>query len=189
MFVAFVLIEKIEGIAGRGWERENQSESIRYVMSFSFSKDERQTTMGEKSEKVCIITGSSSGLGWVAAKKLVAKNYHTIFACRDEEKTLSLLEKLKEESGRSNFEFVSLDLSSFASIRRFVEEFHRRGLPLHLLINNAGLFAKTFQKSADGIELTFAVNHLGHCSSKRRSKVPSPIDSSPFSSADQPSVG
>lgn len=127
--------------------------------------------MDEERRKVCIITGASSGLGWAAAKKLVAKNYHTIFACRDEGKTLSLLQKLKEESGRSNFEFLPLDLASFDSIRRFVDEFHRRGLPLHVLINNAGIFAKTFQKSADGIELTFAVNHLGHCQTKRQTIV------------------
>lgn len=68
--------------------------------------------------KVCIITGSSSGLGLLTAKKLVAKSFHVIFACRDEIKTMSILQKLKEESGRSNFEFMKLDLGSFDSIRR-----------------------------------------------------------------------
>lgn len=70
--------------------------------------------------KVCIITGSSSGLGLLTAKKLVAKDFHVIFACRDEVKTISILEKLKKESGRSNFEFMKLDLGSFDSIRRLV---------------------------------------------------------------------
>jgi NAD(P)-dependent dehydrogenase (short-subunit alcohol dehydrogenase family) len=69
---------------------------------------------------VCIITGSSAGLGLAAAKKLVAKDFHVIFACRDEAKTLSLLEKLKQESGRSNFEFMKLDLGSFDSIKQLV---------------------------------------------------------------------
>jgi NAD(P)-dependent dehydrogenase (short-subunit alcohol dehydrogenase family) len=68
--------------------------------------------------KVCIITGSSSGLGLLTAKKLVAKDFHVIFACRDEIKTMPLLKKIKEESGRSNFEFMKLDLGSFESIRR-----------------------------------------------------------------------
>ncbi|CAF4905947.1 unnamed protein product [Rotaria sp. Silwood1] len=67
---------------------------------------------------VCIITGSSSGLGLLTAKKLVAKDFYVIFACRDEVKTMLLLQKLKEESGRSNFEFMKLDLGSFDSIRR-----------------------------------------------------------------------
>ncbi|CAF3961987.1 unnamed protein product [Rotaria sordida] len=112
--------------------------------------------------KVCIITGSSSGLGFLTAKKLVAKDFHVIFACRDEVKTMSLLQKMKEESGRSNFEFMKLDLSSFDSIRRFVDDFHNKKLPLNLLINNAGVHCKTFKKSNDGIEYSFAVNHLGH---------------------------
>ena len=70
--------------------------------------------------KVCIITGSSSGLGLVAAKKLVLKDFHVIFACRDEIKTMSLLTKIKEELGRTNFEFMKLDLASFDSIRRLI---------------------------------------------------------------------
>lgn len=119
--------------------------------------------MSVEKQNVCIITGSSCGLGLAAAKKLVAKNYYTIFACRDQVKTLSLLQDIKEQTGRSNFEFIKLDLSSFKSIRQFVDEFHSKGLSLRILINNAGLFPKSFQKSTDGIELTFAVNHLGHC--------------------------
>ena len=46
---------------------------------------------------------------------------------------------------------------------RFVDDFHRKKLSLNILINNAGVIAKSFQKSNDGIESTFAVNHLGHC--------------------------
>ena len=69
--------------------------------------------------KVCIITGSSSGLGLLAAKKLVAKDFHVIFACRDELKTMAILQKMKDELGRSNFEFMKLDLGSFDSIRRY----------------------------------------------------------------------
>lgn len=70
--------------------------------------------------KVCIITGSSSGLGLATAKKLVIKDYHVVFACRDEDKTMPLLEKFRKESGKSNFEFMKLDLSSFDSIRQLV---------------------------------------------------------------------
>ena len=46
---------------------------------------------------------------------------------------------------------------------RFVDAFHSKRLPLNILINNAGICSKNFQKSNDGIEYTFAVNHLGHC--------------------------
>ena len=69
-------------------------------------------------QKVCIVTGSSSGLGLLTAEKLVAKDFHVIFACRDESKTVRLIENLRERSGKSNFEFMELDLGSFDSIRR-----------------------------------------------------------------------
>ena len=69
-------------------------------------------------QKVCIVTGSSSGLGLLTAEKLVAKDYYVIFACRDESKTVRLIENLRERSGKSNFEFMELDLGSFDSIRR-----------------------------------------------------------------------
>ena len=69
-------------------------------------------------QKVCIITGASSGLGLLTAKKLVAKDFYVIFACRDENKTVPLIEDLKKQSGRSNFEFMELDLGSFDSIKR-----------------------------------------------------------------------
>ncbi len=85
--------------------------------------------------KVCIITGSSSGLGLVAAKKLVAKDFHVIFACRDEVKTTALLEKMKEELGRSNFEFMKLDLGSFDSIRKLVN-FSRFFLNIKFILFN-----------------------------------------------------
>jgi NAD(P)-dependent dehydrogenase (short-subunit alcohol dehydrogenase family) len=49
------------------------------------------------------------------------------------------------------------------TLNRFVADFHNKGLPLNLLINNAGVVCKNFKKSNDGIEYTFAVNHLGHC--------------------------
>ncbi|CAF1549628.1 unnamed protein product [Adineta ricciae] len=113
-------------------------------------------------QKVCIITGSSSGLGLLTAKKLVAKDFYVIFACRDENKTVRLIENLREQSGKTNFEFMELDLGSFDSIRRFVANFQKKNLALNVLINNAGLFSKTFKKSNDGIEYTMAVNHLGH---------------------------
>lgn len=131
--------------------------------------------------KVCIITGSSAGLGLAAAKKWVAKDFHIIFACRDQAKTMPLIDKWREESGRSYFEFIKLNIGSFDSIRRFfivywsniniisnklnrfVADFHSKGLSLHLLINNAGIIPRGLKKSDDGIEYTFAVNHLGHC--------------------------
>jgi NAD(P)-dependent dehydrogenase (short-subunit alcohol dehydrogenase family) len=54
-----------------------------------------------------------------------------------------------------------LDLSSLASIRKFVEDFNARNLPLNILINNAGTYARKFELSKDGMEKIFATNHIG----------------------------
>jgi NAD(P)-dependent dehydrogenase (short-subunit alcohol dehydrogenase family) len=59
-------------------------------------------------------------------------------------------------------EVMALDLADLASVRRFAEEFLARSEPLHLLINNAGVMALPFRKTADGFEMQFGTNHLGH---------------------------
>jgi short-subunit dehydrogenase len=68
--------------------------------------------------KVCIINGSSACLGLATAKKLVGKDFQVIFVYRDEVKTVSLLEKLKQESELSNFEFMKLDRDLFDFIKQ-----------------------------------------------------------------------
>ncbi len=74
---------------------------------------------------------------------------------------MPVVEELKRETGNPHIEFLSLDLSSLESVRDCANSFKERGLPLHLLVNNAGV-AGARGLTADGFELTFGVNHLGH---------------------------
>jgi light-dependent protochlorophyllide reductase len=115
-----------------------------------------------KSEKVCILTGGNSGLGFVAAKKLVAHGIHVILACRSPEKASEAVALIKKATKKDNVEAMTVDLGSFKSIRSFVDEFHSKKLPLHILINNGGIIADKQRKTEDGFESTFGVNHLGH---------------------------
>ena len=57
---------------------------------------------------------------------------------------------------------MELDLASLASIRKFVMNFKKKGLPLHILVNNAGIMIPPYSTTEDGFELQFGVNHLGH---------------------------
>lgn len=57
---------------------------------------------------------------------------------------------------------MELDLASLASIRKFVMNFKKKGLSLHILVNNAGIMIPPYSKTEDGFELQFGVNHLGH---------------------------
>jgi NAD(P)-dependent dehydrogenase (short-subunit alcohol dehydrogenase family) len=82
-------------------------------------------------------------------------------ACRDEVAARTFRQTLIAETGNDAVEVIRCDLSSLGSVRRAVAEFRARNDRLDLLINNAGTMTTRFQKSAEGLELTFAANYLG----------------------------
>jgi NAD(P)-dependent dehydrogenase (short-subunit alcohol dehydrogenase family) len=120
--------------------------------------------MGSSGEKkVAIVTGGNRGLGLATAKKLARSGYHVVLAARDEAATAAAADELRREIPGAEADAMRLDLSSLASVRAFADAFRARGLPLHLLLNNAGLIGRDqLQKSGDGLEIQLATNHLGH---------------------------
>lgn len=115
-------------------------------------------------QKVMLITGGNRGLGLAAARKLAERGYRVILTARNVTAGEAAVAAIRQCAPGATVETMQLDLASFASIRQFVEAFHAQGLPLHGLINNAGLMVVEKQPkfTADGFELTFGVNHLGH---------------------------
>jgi NAD(P)-dependent dehydrogenase (short-subunit alcohol dehydrogenase family) len=112
--------------------------------------------------RVAIVTGSSSGIGYETARVLAAKNATVIFAVRNLEKGQSALEKIKTGLPDADMKIIELDLANLDSVRRFAEEFKKSYSQLDLLINNAGVMMPPYSKTADGFELQFGTNHLGH---------------------------
>ncbi|KAH8551821.1 hypothetical protein BGW37DRAFT_455754 [Umbelopsis sp. PMI_123] len=112
--------------------------------------------------KVCIVTGGNTGIGKVCVLELAKKNAHVIVASRTPSKALAVIEEIKAETKNEKVEFIQLDLLSLASVTKFVSEFKAKNLPLHLLLNNAGVMACPFALSEDGYESQFATNHLAH---------------------------
>jgi NAD(P)-dependent dehydrogenase (short-subunit alcohol dehydrogenase family) len=110
--------------------------------------------------KTFIITGANTGIGKVTATELAARGAHVILACRSADKTRPVVEEIQRTTGNKNVEFVQLDLGDQASVRRCAQELLDRKIPIHGLINNAGLVARGTTK--DGYELVFGTNHLGH---------------------------
>jgi retinol dehydrogenase-12 len=108
-----------------------------------------------------LITGANTGIGRSTAKALAGRGAHLILACRSKEKTQPVIDEIRRETGNEAIEFLGLDLSNLASVRAAATEFLSRGVPLHVLINNAGL-AGARGVTSDGFEVTFGVNHLGH---------------------------
>jgi retinol dehydrogenase 12 len=106
-------------------------------------------------DKTFVITGANTGIGKITAKQLASRGAHVILACRSRAKTEPVLAELGPEA-----EFVELDLADFASVRRAAEAILAKNIPLHGLINNAGLVTRGTTK--DGFELIFGTNHLGH---------------------------
>lgn len=80
-------------------------------------------------------------IGKVCALELAKKNAHVIIASRTPSKALTAIEEIKAQSKNEKIEFIQVDLSSIASVTKFVSEFKAKELPLHLLINNAGMIS------------------------------------------------
>jgi len=117
--------------------------------------------MSDLTGKTFVITGANTGIGKITARELAKRGAHVILACRSIDKTQPVIDELKRESGNDKIELVALDLADLASVRRCAENLLARNIPIHGLINNAGL-AGSRGTTKDGFELTFGTNHLGH---------------------------
>jgi len=116
-----------------------------------------------QSGRTAVVTGASGGLGLETARVLAGRGADVILACRDLARAEQAAGLIRAETGRARVGIVHLDLASLASVREAAEEIRSACPRLDLLINNAGVMAvPTRRLSADGFELTFAVNHLGH---------------------------
>jgi retinol dehydrogenase 12 len=110
---------------------------------------------------VAFITGANTGIGLVTATELAKMGYHVLIACRSNANGIEAVKQIQARSGNNNIDSLVLDLADFDSVRQCAKQFLDKNLPLHLLINNAGLAGqKGFTKS--GFELAFGVNHMGH---------------------------
>jgi NAD(P)-dependent dehydrogenase (short-subunit alcohol dehydrogenase family) len=111
---------------------------------------------------VALVTGASSGLGRETARALATVGARVILAGRNDEKLAAAAARITEQAPRAMVEIGHLDLTSLAQVRQFAEEFLAGHDRLHLLINNAGVMATPLERTADGFELQFGTNHLGH---------------------------
>ncbi|XP_057480236.1 short-chain dehydrogenase TIC 32 B, chloroplastic-like isoform X1 [Actinidia eriantha] len=114
------------------------------------------------SQLTAIVTGATSGIGAETARVLAKRGVKVVIPARDVKRAAEVRESIQKESPEAEIILLEIDLSSFASVKRFCSEFLSLGLPLNILINNAGKFSQKLEFSEDKIEMTFATNYLGH---------------------------
>jgi NAD(P)-dependent dehydrogenase (short-subunit alcohol dehydrogenase family) len=112
--------------------------------------------------QVIVITGGNSGIGKEAAVALASMGATVIITARNQAKGQAALADVRQRSGSSTVELMDLDLADFASIRAFAAELLERFDRLDVLVNNAGGIISDQLHTAQGFEMTFGVNHLGH---------------------------
>ncbi|PQA54469.1 oxidoreductase [Siphonobacter curvatus] len=118
--------------------------------------------ISNQSGKVAFITGANSGIGLETARALYQAGAKVILASRDAAKAQAALQEIEQSGGEGSLEIAVLDLTSLEAVRVCAEQFRQRHAQLDILINNAGVMTPPASQTAEGYELQFGVNFLGH---------------------------
>lgn len=131
--------------------------------SFGFESTTDDVLAGKDlSGKTVFITGGNSGLGQETGRAMAAKGAHVVLAGRDQSKLDEAAATIRSDTGSNKIETIICDLGSLDSVRACGEEANQRFDKIDLLINNAGVMACPQGTTADGFEMQFGTNHLGH---------------------------
>jgi NAD(P)-dependent dehydrogenase (short-subunit alcohol dehydrogenase family) len=112
--------------------------------------------------RVCLITGATAGIGRVTAYRLAERGATVVVAGRNLDKCRATVAEIRQATGNAQVNFLVADLASQRAVHGLAAEFAERYSRLDVLINNAGALFMSRQESPDGIEMTFALNHLSY---------------------------
>jgi NAD(P)-dependent dehydrogenase (short-subunit alcohol dehydrogenase family) len=112
--------------------------------------------------KTVLITGATNGIGKIAALELARMGASVAIVARNRSKGQAVLEEIARETNNVQIELFIADLSSMADVRKLAQEFMAKHATLDVLLNNAGAFYSERKLSADGLEMTFALNHMSY---------------------------
>lgn len=113
--------------------------------------------------QTAVVTGANSGIGLVAARELGRSGARVLLACRDLQRGQGALDHLTHQTPQATYELVQLDLADLSSVRDGAARIQERtGGVVDLLVNNAGVMAVPYRRTADDFEMQFGTNHLGH---------------------------
>ncbi|MFD3803906.1 oxidoreductase [Streptomyces sp. NPDC058611] len=120
------------------------------------------THIPDQSGRTAVVTGANSGIGYAASRELARCGAVVVLACRSAARGRAAVIRLRNEVPAAEVEFAELDLADLSSVRQFAKWYGQRHGNLDLLVNNAGVMALPYGRTADGFETQFGVNHLGH---------------------------
>ncbi|XP_050105377.1 uncharacterized protein LOC126585024 [Malus sylvestris] len=126
--------------------------------SKTFKSEDTQARIEGKN---CIVTGANSGIGYATAEGLASRGATVYMVCRNKERGETAQSKIQTDTGNQNVHLEVCDLSSVSDIKSFASKFTTKNVPVHVLVNNAGLLEHNRVTTSEGFELNFAVNVLG----------------------------
>ena len=112
--------------------------------------------------RTAVVTGANSGLGFESSLALARAGAEVVLACRDQTKGADALDRIVQSVPAATVTLAPLDLADLGSVRAFTARFRDTHPGLNLLLNNAGVMAIPRRETADGFEMQFGTNHLGH---------------------------
>jgi NAD(P)-dependent dehydrogenase (short-subunit alcohol dehydrogenase family) len=143
---------------------------VLYIALRCYFNGPRTKLSKDMTDKIIVITGCSAGIGKETARELLNKGATVIFACRNEQKTKSIINEIAVDNknkgvllnNKSRAHYINLNLASFKSVVDFSRNFKKQFDRLDILINNAGIVNHNFQMTEDSNEEVFQTNHLSH---------------------------
>jgi len=131
-------------------------EELQFIQN---SRLPQRSTAARLDDKVCVITGTTSGIGYEAAKQLAKGGAHLVMICRNCDKANAVQEQLAADFG-ATIDVFTADFQHLAEVQRAAQEISQKYPAVQILINNAGVFNRRRQLTPDGNEMTFGVIHL-----------------------------
>lgn len=116
----------------------------------------------DMTNKLCVITGANSGIGFETARELAKRGAYIVMVCRNEDKAQDAKEQIIQETHAAGIDIVLCDFSSQDEIRSAANEISNRFGKIDVLINNHGFTSSVYNETVDGLEEVFAVNHIGY---------------------------
>ncbi len=121
-----------------------------------------ESDIPDLSDRTFVVTGANSGIGWEAARMFAARGARVVMACRTVSKGEEAAARIREHAPGARLEVMALDLADLDSVRAFaggLASVHRQ---VHALVNNAGVMAIPYARTAQGFEMQLGTNHFGH---------------------------